>query len=234
MVVRIRRISVVTSLIACALLLTACGSTHTVSSESATPPQAKTTTLAAKQVVVSIGDSIMNGYGLSRAEAWPALLAANNNWSLTNLACDGAGFGTVGAADECDSDFSGLVAKATAVNPTLILIAGSSNDLGVDNGTLRAQTDAVIKALRAALPATTILGISTVWNDTDTPGQIDDIDSQVSQAMEQVGGVYLDIGQPFVGHRDWLQNDEVHPTVEGQQELAKVIDAAIQSANLNL
>ena len=176
----------------------------------------------------------MNGFGLSAAEAWPALLAASNNWSLTNLACDGAGFVTSGDPAECNSDFSGLVSETAALHPTLILISGSSNDLGVDDGTLLAQTDTVVKALRSALPTATIVGISTVWNDTDTPNQIGEINQQVRQAMQQVGGLYLDIGQPFVGHRDWLQNDDVHPTAEGQQELAKVIGGAIRNANLTL
>ena len=176
----------------------------------------------------------MKGNGLSPAEAWPALLAANNNWSLTNLACDGAGFGALGAVDECDSDFAGLVSKAVALHPALILISGSSNDLGIDDVTLVEQTDAVAKALRAALPTATIVGISTVWNDTDTPSQINDINGQVRQAMLQVGGVYLDIGQPLVGHRDWLQGDDVHPTAVGQQVLTTAIDAAIRGANLTL
>ena len=176
----------------------------------------------------------MNGFGLSTAEAWPALLAASNNWALTNLACDGAGFLAPGDPDECDSDFSGLVEETATLHPALILISGSSNDLGDDDGALFVQTDTVVKALRSALPDATIVGISTVWNDTDTPSQIANINEQVRQAMKQVGGLYLDIGQPFVGHRDWLQSDDVHPTAKGQQELAKVIGEAIRSANLTL
>lgn len=216
----------VASLIACALLLTACGSAK-VASTAVTPSKEK-------PIVVAIGDSIMNGFGLSTAEAWPALLAASNNWALTNLACDGAGFLAPGDPDECDSDFSGLVEETAALHPTLILISGSSNDLGDDDGALFVQTDTVVKALRSALPDATIVGISTVWNDTDTPSQIANINEQVRQAMKQVGGLYLDIGQPFVGHRDWLQSDDVHPTAKGQQELAKVIGEAIRSANLTL
>lgn len=176
----------------------------------------------------------MKGHGLPAAQAWPALLAASNNWSLTNLACDGAGFVTAGDAEDCANDFSGLVSETAALHPALILISGSSNDLGVADGTLVAQTNAVVAALRTALPTATIIGISTVWNDTMTPSQMDDINEQVRQAMKQVGGVYLDIGQPLAGHRDWLQSDDVHPTAKGQQELAKVIAGAIRSSKLTL
>ena len=47
-------------------------------------------------VVVAIGDSIMEGHGLDPSDAWPALLAKQNGWRLTNLASDGSGFATVG------------------------------------------------------------------------------------------------------------------------------------------
>ncbi len=227
MFAQIRRLGAVASFIVCAFLLAACGSSNTLSSAAATSS-------TSKLAVVAIGDSIIRGNGLSPAQAWPALVAASNNWSLTNLACDGAGFMALGVTNQCGSDFSGLVAKAASLHPALILISGSSNDLGVDDGLLAVQTDAVVTALRTAMPTATIVGISTVWNDTDAPRQIGDINTQVREALKQVGGVYLDIGQPLTGHVDWLQSDDVHPTAEGQVVLAMAIDKAIRRANLTL
>lgn len=227
MLARVRRFNAVTGLIACALLLTACGGSNALETD-------LKTVSAAKPVVVSIGDSIMKGHGLPAKDAWPALLAASNDWSLTNLACDGAGFVKTGDTDDCGDDFSSLVSETAELRPALILISGSSNDLGIDNGALTARTNAVVKALRSELPTTTIVGISTVWNDTKTPDQMDDINEQVRQALKHVGGVYLDIGQPLAGHRSWLQSDDVHPTVKGQHELAQVIAGAIRSAKITL
>ena len=232
MSVRFRQFSLVTAVAACALLLAACSNPSAAMRAEVAPFTTRTATPSTKHKVVAIGDSIMRGSGLSPAEAWPALLAANNGWDLSNLACDGAGFGVLGDSDECDSDFAGLVAETVSLHPDLILISGSSNDLGIDNDTLVVQTNTVVTMLRSALPTTTIVGVSTVWNDTDAPGQIDDINAQVSEAMRQVGGVYLDIGQPLTGHRDWLQSDDVHPTAEGQRVLTQAIDAALHSANV--
>jgi len=121
-----------------------------------------------------------------------------------------------------------------ALHPALIIISGSSNDLGIDNDHLRTQTDSVVSSLHAKLPATAILGISTVWNDTVAPEQMTDINEQVRAAILAVKGTYLDIGQPLAGHRTWLQSDRVHPTVRGQQELAEVITGAIRSAKLSI
>ncbi|MHB1172180.1 MAG: SGNH/GDSL hydrolase family protein [Lacisediminihabitans sp.] len=189
---------------------------------------------AAEPVVVAIGDSIMKGNGLSPAEAWPALLGQDNHWAITNLACDGAGFATTGDLSDCDDVFSGLVSRAVALHPALILISGSSNDLGIDNGELLKQTVAALQTLRTDLPAATIVGISTVWNDTAAPDQVNDINGQVRQAVEDVHGIYLDIGQPLTGHPEWLQSDDVHPTTDGQRVLATAIGDAIRSARLTL
>jgi acyl-CoA thioesterase-1 len=228
MTLRTRKGVVTVVALACAFALVGC-----------TPHQAElsagtTTTSAAHPVVVAIGDSIMKGHGLPAAEDWPTLLATTNHWDLTNLACDGAGFVKAGDPSDCGEDYSGLIAQTAALHPSLILISGSSNDLGEDNGELQKRTEDILHALRDAAPKAVIVGISTVWNDTEAPDQMNDINEQVRTAIRQVSGVYLDIGQPLAGHRDWLQSDDVHPTTKGQQELARAIAGAIRSAKLRL
>lgn len=225
---RTRKGVVTAMVLACAFALVGC-----------TPKQVElstgtTATGVARPVVVAIGDSIMKGHGLPAAEDWPTLLAATNHWDLTNLACDGAGFVKTGDANDCGDDYSGLIAQTAALHPSLVLISGSSNDLGEDNGELLRRTEDMLHALRDAAPKATIVGISTVWNDTKAPDQMDDINEQVRTAITQVSGVYLDIGQPLAGHRDWLQTDDVHPTAKGQRALAQAIAGAIRSAKLTL
>lgn len=194
----------------------------------------KPASASARPVVVAIGDSIMKGHGLPPSQAWPAVLAVSNNWNLTNLACDGAGFVAKGDDNDCGSAFADLVDDAVATHPELVLISGSSNDLGVDNAQLSSETASVISSLRAKLPTTTILAISTVWNDTAEPDQMADINEQVRTATLAVHGTYIDIGQPLAGHRSWLQADRVHPTERGQKELAKAVAKAIREAKLGM
>ena len=188
--------------------------------------------LPAHPVVVAIGDSIMKGHGLPASQAWPAIIGAANHWTVHNLACDGAGFKTVGAPYDCAATFDALVQKAEEMKPDIVLISGSSNDLGTRNDTLSNATVAALHSLRTENPHALIIGISTVWGDTATPPQIDDINDQVSAAVDAVRGLYLSIGQPLAHHRSWLQSDDVHPTAEGQRVLAKVISRALRSANV--
>lgn len=171
-------------------------------------------------VVVAIGDSIMEGHGLDPADAWPALLAEQNGWRLTNLASDGSGFATVG--DEGDT-FADQVRVAARLHPSIVLISGSSNDLGVGDAALSKATIITVDLLRAALPNAEIIAVSPVWNDKTVPAQLTSIDADVVQAVARVGGQSVDIGQPLMDQPSLMQGDDVHPTAAGQQVLASAI-----------
>jgi acyl-CoA thioesterase I len=177
--------------------------------------------------VLTIGDSIMNGYGLPPGQAWPFLVAANDGWTLTNDACDGAGVITIGSPEECDSNFAGVVDSVSALNPDIVIFEGSSNDLGQDNSALLTSTIAEVQELRAEFPSAQIVGLNTLWGYTDPPAQLAQINSQVQQAVQSVGGTYLNIGQPMSGHPELMQYDDVHPNASGQAVLASAIETAL-------
>jgi acyl-CoA thioesterase-1 len=182
---------------------------------------------AAPMQVLTIGDSIMKGYGLSPADAWPELISAANGWDLTTLACDGAGFVDLGNPAECGDTLVDVSRSAAALHPDLIIIEGSSNDLEHPNSELLAATTSALTILRSEFPKAEIIGLSAVWSETDPPAQLADINSQVQQAVTAVGGHYLDIGQPLSAHSKLMQDDDIHPSVAGQVVLAAAIQTAI-------
>ena len=182
---------------------------------------------AAPMQVLTIGDSIMKGYGLSPADAWPELISAAKGWDLTTLACDGAGFVDLGNPVECGDTLVDISRSAAALHPDLIIIEGSSNDLEHPNSELLAATTSALTILRSEFPKAEIIGLSAIWSDTDPPAQLADINSQVRQAVMGVGGHYLDIGQPLSAHRKLMQDDDIHPAVAGQVVLAAAIQTAL-------
>jgi acyl-CoA thioesterase-1 len=184
---------------------------------------------AAPMQVLTIGDSIMKGYGLSPADAWPERISAANGWDLTTLACDGAGFVDLGNPAECGDTLVDIVRSAATLHPDLIIIEGSSNDLEHPNSELLAATTSALTILRSEFPNAEIIGLSAIWPATDPPAQLADINSQVQQAVTAVGGHYLDIGQPLVAHSKLMQDDDIHPTVAGQVVLATAIQTAIMA-----
>jgi acyl-CoA thioesterase-1 len=195
----------------------------TSSSVTAAAPSAA----AAPTQVLTIGDSIMKGFGLSSADAWPELISATNGWNLTTLACDGAGFVTPGNPAECGDTLVDVSRSAATLHPDLIIIEGSSNDFGQSNSQLLSATVSALTILRSEFPNAKIIGLSTVWSETAPPAQLADTNSQMQKAVTAVGGHYLDIGQPLGGHSELMQNDDVHPTVAGQKVLAATIQGAI-------
>jgi acyl-CoA thioesterase-1 len=183
-----------------------------------------TKTAAAKPVAVAIGDSIMDGHGMTEAQSYPALLADSEGWTLDNLSSDGTGYVTLGVDD---NTFQAQADAAVALNPAIVLIAGSSNDLGQDNAALNTAETQLISTIATKLPNAQIIALNTFWGDTAVPAQLLTIDSQVQTAVAAVGGDYIDIGQPLAGRPDLMQSDDVHPTPQGQQLLASAVAAKL-------
>ncbi|MFS0732812.1 SGNH/GDSL hydrolase family protein [Microbacterium sp. 1P10UB] len=183
-------------------------------------------------VIVTIGDSIMAGYGLDPDEAWPALMADTTGRDVVNISCSGAGFVAVG---DCDTDFAGLIGEAAAQHPSLIIVQSSDNDADEDADDLDAATMDAVTALHDAAPDARIVGLSTLWNPSwDAPDAIAWSSDALQAAVEAVGGRFVDIGQPLHDRADLLQWDEEHPNVAGQRELRTTVLSALAESDITL
>jgi acyl-CoA thioesterase I len=176
--------------------------------------------------VVTVGDSITAGHGLTAAQAWPALLADQEGWQLTNLSCDGAGVAAVGDADDCDSAYPALVRRASVQRPAVVVVQASSNDLGLDTAEIRSATDRVVEDVHRRMPDARLIGLSAIWSEDAPPAQLAAISTAMRKALHHDGGTFVDIGEPLRGHPTWMQSDDVHPTARGQQAIAAAVGAA--------
>ncbi len=193
------------------------------------PDQTAPPTLDAP-VIVTIGDSIMAGYGLDTGDDWPSLMAARTGASVTNLACSGAGFIAEG---DCGTDYSGLIDAAIAASPTVVILQSSDNDDGESDESLDDAAMSIVVALRTALPHTSIIGISTLWNQPyDEPDEVASSSIALQTAVEAVGGTFVDIGQPLQNGEGLMQFDDEHPTAAGQQVLLDAITSALAGAGI--
>ncbi len=180
--------------------------------------------------VLTIGDSIMKGYGVNPDQAWPSLIAAQQGWTLINRACNGAGFITAGVND-CGENFAGVVGEAAGLQPDVVIVSGSSNDFGTDNTELLKATAATLNQIRAEFPQARIIGLSTTWGDIPEPSEVSIIDSQLKDALAGVGGTFVDVGQPLSGHPELMQDDHIHPNQQGQVTLQLAIERALAGAH---
>lgn len=177
-------------------------------------------------VVVAIGDSIMEGHGLDASEAWPALLAQKYGWQLTNFASDGSGFVTAG--DNGDT-FADQIVAAVKLNPSIVIVSGSSNDLDQSDDTIATDTADALQLLRTDLPNAQIVVVSPVWGDSPVPGQLTTIGDDTAQDAAAVGAQLLQIGQPLAGRSALMQSDGVHPTATGQRVIAHAVARALST-----
>lgn len=180
--------------------------------------------------VVTIGDSLMSGYNLPPEEAWPVLLGDRAHLALTNLACPGMGFVVQGG---CGTTYAGFVPAVAALQPQLVVVESSSNDFWEDGDEIRSDTSDTVSQIHNAAPDARIVGLSTIWNDDpDVPDDTAVTSDALRDAVDEVGGTFIDVGQPLVGHPEWVQDDDVHPTARGQRAIEQTVMSALQDADV--
>lgn len=216
-----------TALSGCAAASAASNAVTAAASTSPTTASTSPTTASASATaehVVVIGDSIESGLGLDPSEAWPALLASSHGWRLDNLSEPGAGFVAPGPDGD---NFSAQVDRAIALNPQLVFIGASDNDLDSDGAQVASAMQQAVQRLTSALPSTRLVGFSALSGqagDADLSG----VDTSLQQAVLAAGGTWLDLGQPYRGQAGLVQDDGEHPTLPGQQAIAATVAAKLQ------
>ncbi len=180
---------------------------------------------------MAIGDSIAFGKGVQPGEAWPALLAADHHWQLTDLAVSGAGFVRPGWNG---TTYRQQVDLALKEHPGVILIAATRNDRNEDPARVTANADRLLRELRQAFPHATIVGITGIWGADQPPPTMSRVNEIVGDAVRAVGGTFLDIGHPLGGHPELVQPDGIHPDAAGERAVAKAIETELSPLRLAL
>lgn len=188
-----------------------------------------TTDSSGPRTVVAIGDSIMDGHGLDPTLAWPMQLAEYNNWRMINLSTDGAGFVNQG---DNGTIFADQVDEAVQLDPQMVILSGSSNDLGSSESDIEKSMVSAMDSLHSKLPHTMIVAVSPVWNESQPPSQLDQINDDMEAAVKAVGGHYVDIGQPLLDKPGMMQRDDVHPTSDGQLVIAAAVQEGMREQDL--
>jgi lysophospholipase L1-like esterase len=96
--------------------------------------------LAQTPTVTAFGDSITNGFGVSSADAYPALIAADKSWTLNNLAASSTQAEDVGQADRVFQQSITASSKSIILSGYNDMRAWGTIQNGLDTyeGTLRA------------------------------------------------------------------------------------------------
>jgi lysophospholipase L1-like esterase len=195
-------------LLMAAMLLAACG-------------KAREQALPAGSTVLALGDSLTEGYGVAREEAWPKLLADKSGWTVINGGVSG---------DTSAAALQRLPALLEQHKPALVLIALGGNDmlrhLPVPETTANlARAIALVRAQGAkpvllATPNPSLLG--AVFQHLSPPAFYRQVaeEQQVPLIEDALSDVISD---------PQLKVDQLHPNAAGHALLAEKIYKALQT-----
>lgn len=177
--------------------------------------------------VAFLGDSYTEGAGSSsdRQNRWTTIVSRSLGWSETNFGVGGSGYvqGDV---------YANRVPQIIEKGATIVIVSGGRNDVRMPLEKVEANTTATFQQIRAGLPEATIIAVSPWWDDDAEPEGLADVAAAIKAAVESVGGVYIEAGQPLSGNAALLSGDGVHPNDEGYAALAAAVREQLASATI--
>ena len=170
------------------------------------------------QTAVFLGDSYTVGAG-STEEPWPLAVSTAFGWTAQNLAAGGTGYVQTASTAGCGRDHCGNYLEESQKitgSPSVIIVSGGRNDPGDD---VSAAAGELFSSLRSRFPGASIVAFSPWWDAGTPPASLASKAAGIQKAAEAAGVTYVDTGQPFAGHPEWISEDGVHPNADGYRAL---------------
>jgi acyl-CoA thioesterase I len=189
-------------------------------------PAANAVSVTTRQRIVILGDSITAGYGLSRDDAYPALLqrkvdAAHLPYEVVNAGLSG------------DTTAGGLrrVDWALSAGAKVLVVALGGNDglRGLPPQQTAANLAAIIKRAREKIPGLTVLVAGMQMPASMGVDFAKAFGALFPQVAAESGAVLIPYLLKDVGGVPSLnQPDYIHPTAEGQKIVAENVWAVLK------
>jgi lysophospholipase L1-like esterase len=197
-------------------------------------PGARTAAVGAPQeppVVAFLGDGATAGQGASGPGArWTALVSAELGWVEVNHGVPGTGYAADGALPGQEA-YTARVAQVVAGGPDVVVVSGGRNDDTSSDGYADSVRQVFLE-LRQGLPRGRLVAVSPVWDDDVPPEELEELGQVVRSQVQDVGGTYLDVGQPLQGRPDLVGADGVQMDDAGHAVVASEVQEAMAEAGL--
>ena len=166
--------------------------------------------------VAFLGDDYTAGIGVTAApERFTTMLATALHWTERNFGVPGSGYASAGAG----GNYLSRVAQVVAAAPDIIVVTGGRNDVIDAASTVSADTTALFAQLHSKLPHARLIAVAPFWGDSPPRAALATVAAAVKAAVLAVGGTYLDIPDPLLGHPDWMA-DDADPNAAGYAAIA--------------
>jgi hypothetical protein len=187
------------------------------------PPTTPTVVAASAGLLDAVGDAYTSGApeGGRGSAGWPALVAAYLGVRLVNRGVAGTGY--LVAAQS--TTFGERVAQVIADRPTLVIVWGARIDVSEPSAALQAATKGALHALKAGLPAATVVAIGPAWINGAPPAAYVAARNAEAAGAQAAGALFLDpLAQNWFDGPGLMSTDRVHPTNAGFASAAHFIE----------
>lgn len=172
--------------------------------------------------LVVIGDSYSEG--VDNTVVWPQLLAEKRGYRLVNMSIGGTGYLNGAFA----TTFGDRIKSSDVERPSIIIFAGSRNDILFAPAEVRAAAREAFAAAQDRFPDARIVAVGPIWDSTAPADEVRAINSAVSQAAEASGVEFVDaLEADWLADRSLIHADGIHATDAGQQVLSDGVEEAI-------
>ena len=184
---------------------------------------------------VWLGDSYTAGAKASTPEkSFAGIVSAAKPWAMANLARGGTGYITpvsdpAAAMTACGlsycPSYTEMIPPAVPYHPSVVVVNGGRNEIDTPNWPAGVQ--AFFNTLRSTFPSATIVATSVIWDDDPVPPVLPGMCATVQAAVQSVGGTYVDLFDPLLGHPEFIAADGVHPNDAGHAAIAAALLAGL-------
>lgn len=205
-----------------ALLLAGCGERAETAVQPAVtasaPPALEVPVMGREIRILALGDSLFAGYGLRRGESYPARLETALRARGINARIANAGVS--GETSAGGLERLGFTLGNQQPPPDLVILSLGGNDLlrGLPPAQTRANLDAILRELRRRKIPALLMGLLAPPNlGSDYRAEFDAIYPGLARKYQaELVPFFL---QAVTGKPDLVQQDHVHPTAAGIEEI---------------
>ena len=176
-----------------------------------------------QKTALFIGDSYSAGKG-----------AGNVAKRFTTLTADAMGWREVNAAQGCTGYVAQCwqngklhisyeaVLQTITFQPDIVIVSGGRNDQWTSNTS--ASIYWFYACLHAKFPKAQLFATSPIWGSTrKPPAKMQLLQTAVRTAALGNGATYIDLGNPLLGHPEYMAKDAIHPNVSGHAAIANAL-----------
>lgn len=182
--------------------------------------------------VVVVGDAFTTSsvQGAVAPSAWPPLLQERlDDASVEVSAADGAGYATPNVLGRT---IGNLAADAPTEGADVVVVfAGRADGAGIADQVSIGASE-VFAQIRAEAPEAALVVIGPAWPAAEVPAGVRNNRGVIQQAAVAAGATFVDPLEAgwFVDQPDLIAADGIHPTEQGQQYLADLIEPVVRDA----